>query len=78
MPRTGADLDKSIFHVQLRSGVWGVKLDGVFFGDYHALSDAMGNVQERARALQAAGRSVQVITLSGGGAVLSSKMIGEG
>ena len=54
------DLDKSIFQVQLRSGVWGVKLDGAFFGDYHAISDAMGNVLERARTLQSAGRTVQV------------------
>jgi hypothetical protein len=69
------DLDKSIFQLQQRSGVWGVKLDGAFYGDYHAISDAMGNVLEKARTLQSAGRAVQVITLSAGGAVLSSRMI---
>jgi hypothetical protein len=72
------DFDNSIFRVQLRSGVWGVKLDGAFFGDYHAMSDAMGNVLEKARTLQSAGRTVQIITLSAGGAVLSSRMIGAG
>jgi hypothetical protein len=51
-------------------------LDGAFFGDYHAMSDAMGNVLEKARKLQSAGRSVEVITLSAGGAVLSTKLIG--
>ena len=65
----------SVFHIQLRSGIWGVKLDGKFYGDYRAHTLAMEGVEEEANALRATGRSVQIVTLSAGGAVLASTLI---
>lgn len=67
--------DRSIFRIQLRSGIWGATLDGDFYGDYRTLSLARESVDEKARAIQAAGRSVHIVTLSGGGAVLASKVL---
>jgi len=52
-----------------------VKLDDRFYGDYRALNLAMEGVGEKARVLQAAGRSVHIVTLSAGGAVVSSKVL---
>lgn len=72
---TRTPIDRSIFRIQLRSGIWGVKLDGRFYGDYRALSLAMEGVEEKARVLQTAGRSVHIVTLSSGGAVLSNKVL---
>jgi hypothetical protein len=69
-----APIGRSIFRIQLRSGIWGVKLDGQFYGDYRTLNMAMEGVGEKARLLQAAGRSVHIVTLSAGGAVVSSKV----
>jgi hypothetical protein len=70
-----APIDRSVFRIQLRSGIWGVKLDDRFYGDYRALNLAMEGVAEKARVLQAAGRSVHIVTLSAGGAVVSSKVL---
>jgi hypothetical protein len=71
-----APVDRAIFRIQLRSGIWGVKLDGKFFGDYRAMNLAMESVEEKARALRAAGRSIHIVTLSAGGAVLASTVLG--
>ena len=71
-----APTERSIFHIQLRSGIWGVKLDGKFYGDYRAMNLAMESVEEKARALRAAGRSIHIVTLSAGGAVLASTVLG--
>ena len=71
-----APIDRSIFRIQLRSGIWGVKLDDRFYGDYRALTLAMEGVEEKARSLRAAGRSVHIVTLSAGGAVISNKVLG--
>jgi hypothetical protein len=65
----------SVFHIQLRSGIWGVKLDGKFYGDYRAMNLAMEGVEEKARSLRAAGRSVHIVTLSAGGGVLASTIL---
>ncbi len=69
-------IDRSTFRIQLRSGIWGVKLDDRFYGDYRTLTLAMEGVEEKARVLRAAGRSVHVVTLSAGGVVLSTKVLG--
>jgi hypothetical protein len=66
----------SVFHIQLRSGIWGVKLDGKFYGDYRAMNLAMEAVEEKAHALRAAGRSIQIVTLSAGGGVLATTVLG--
>jgi hypothetical protein len=71
-----AAVERSIFRIQLRSGIWGVKLDDRFYGDYRALNLAMEGVEEKSRALRAAGRSIHIVTLSAGGAILSSKVLG--
>jgi len=71
-----ASANASVFHIQLRSGIWSVKLDGRFYGDYRAQTLAMEGVEEKAHALRTAGRSVQIVTLSAGGAVLASTVIG--
>jgi hypothetical protein len=70
-----APADSAIFHIQLRSGIWGVKLDGKFYGDYRAMNLAMESVEEKARSLRAAGRSVHIVTLSAGGAVVASTVL---
>lgn len=67
--------DRSIFSLQHRSGIWAVKLDAKFYGDYRALRLAMEGIDEKARSLRAAGRTVQIITLSADGAVLASTVI---
>jgi len=67
---------RAVFRIQLRSGIWGVKLDGKFYGDYRGLHLAMESVDEKARALLSAGREVQILTLSAGGAVLASTELG--
>jgi len=70
--------DRAIFHIQLRSGIWSVKLDGQFYGDYRALNLAMEGVEEKARALRSAGRAIHIVTLSAGGEVLASTVLGPG
>jgi hypothetical protein len=67
---------RSVFHIQLRSGIWGVKLDGQFYGDYRAMDLAMESVVEKAHTLRAAGRSIQIETLSAGGEVLACTVLG--
>jgi hypothetical protein len=67
--------DKSVFKIQLRSGIWGVKLDGRFFGDYRTVSLAMESVEEKVRTLRTAGRSILILTLSAGGDVLESRVV---
>ena len=37
--------DRSIFRIQIRSGIWGVKLDGQFYGDFRGLSFALESVR---------------------------------
>jgi hypothetical protein len=71
-----APIDAATFHIQLRSGIWGVKLDGQFYGDYREMNLAMESVEEKARALRSAGRSIQIVTLSAGGEVLASTVLG--
>jgi hypothetical protein len=71
-----APTESAVFHIQLRSGIWGVKLDGKFYGDYREMNLAMESVEEKACALRAAGRSIQIVTLSAGGAVLASTVLG--
>jgi hypothetical protein len=71
-----APTGSATFHIQLRSGIWGVKLDGKFYGDYRAMNLAMESVEEKARSLRSAGRSIHIVTLSAGGAVLASTVLG--
>jgi hypothetical protein len=71
-----ASTESATFHIQLRSGIWGVKLDGRFYGDYRAMNLAMESVGEKACALRTAGRSVHIVTLSANGAVLASTLLG--
>jgi hypothetical protein len=71
-----APTGNATFHIQLRSGIWSVKLDGKFYGDYRAMNLAMESVEEKARSLRAAGRSIHIVTLSAGGAVLASTVLG--
>ena len=71
-----APTGSAIFHIQLRSGIWSVKLDNRFYGDYRAMNLAMESVEEKAKALRAAGRSIHIVTLSAGGAVLASTILG--
>jgi hypothetical protein len=66
----------SAFHIQLRSGIWNVKLDGQFYGDYRAMNLAMESVEEKAHSLRARGHAIHIVTLSAGGAVLASTMLG--
>ena len=42
----------SVFHIQLGSGIWSVKLDGKVCGDYRAQILATDGVQEKAHALR--------------------------
>lgn len=71
------DANAASFQVQLRSGIWGVKLDGKFHGDYRSLSQAMEGVDQKARSLHATGRAVEILTLSPGGAVLVRRLFGS-
>ncbi len=75
-PDTGTSPETSVFHIQLRSGIWSVKLDGQFYGDYRAMDLAMESVEEKAHSLRAAGRSIHIVTLSAGGGVLASTVLG--
>jgi hypothetical protein len=56
----------SVFQVGQRHGIWCVKLDGVFFGDYRTKSLALAGVAEAKTALDAAGRAVKVVMVSNG------------
>lgn len=69
---TGPMVDTSIFKIQLRSGIWNVKLNGVFRGDYRGLSIALESIQKKVLELRVAGYSVHILTLSAGGAILNS------
>jgi hypothetical protein len=66
----------AIFNIQLRSGIWGVKLDGIFYGDFRSLRQARESVEDKARGLRTTGRGVQITILSAGGGVLSSSKLG--
>lgn len=74
-PRGG---ERSIFRIQLRSGIWGVKLDGKFYGDFRGLNLALESAREKARELRGAGRDVHIVTLSSGGAVLTREVLAAG
>jgi hypothetical protein len=71
-----APIDAATFHIQQRSGIWSVKLDGQFYGDYRVMNLAMESVEEKACSLRAAGRSIHIVTLSAGGEVLASTVLG--
>jgi hypothetical protein len=49
-----------VFHVTLRSGVWQVRRDSVFFGDYHLRDAAVGAACAAASAEQSRGLMAQV------------------
>lgn len=66
----------AVFHIQLRTGIWGVKLDGIFYGDFRSLRSARESVEEKARSVRTTGRGVQIMILSASGAVLSSSVLG--
>ncbi len=67
--------DRSVFTIQLRSGIWGVKLDGRFYGDYRAINLAMEGVEEKARSLRSEGHTIHIVTMSAGGAVLANTVL---
>ena len=51
---------KSLFQLTRRHQIWRVTLDGVFFGDYRSKQQAMDGVADARRALDAAGRTVEI------------------
>jgi hypothetical protein len=52
-----------------------VKLDDKFYGDFRALNLALESAREKARELRTAGRDVHIVTLSSGGAVLTTEVL---
>ena len=51
----------AVFQIQLRTGIWGVKLDGIFYGDFRSLRSATESVEEKARGIRTTGRGVQIM-----------------
>lgn len=74
-PGDAAAVTAAHFRIQLRAGIWEVKLDEQIFGDFSGLNLAFEGIASRAGELQSMGREVHIIALSGRGAVLSKKVL---
>jgi hypothetical protein len=67
------DPARAVFVIQARSGVWNVKLDGKFYGDYRRQDHAAQGAAEKADVLRSSGIAVEIVKLSATGQLLTSK-----
>lgn len=69
------DPARAVFVIQARSGVWNVKLDGKFYGDYRREDHAVQGAAEKADVLRSSGIAVEIVKLSSTGQLQTRKSL---